>query len=209
MPPAARSGNQLQGQKRAAVNRHTFKMSQLYPPLTSERAARSPTPVNPAGFEPRIPRVPDSGPAVPCVSFPRLTCELAPRCLLGPECPRHGAVSVPCSTPVAGSTSCHLRYPLRRSGPLPPWPPPSSSSSARTCPPVGCMCRWRRSRRMSKRRQRPISWAHTRRSLMDARRSSPPWPLWPASMLIRRVGACGRLWALSAHSRQSAHSRVQ
>jgi hypothetical protein len=28
-------------------------------------------------------------------------------------------------------------------------------------------------------------------------------------MLIRRVGACGRLWALSAHSRQSAHSRVQ
>ena len=44
--------------------------------LSSERAARSPTPVNPAGFEPRIPRVPDSGPVVPCVSFPRLTCEL-------------------------------------------------------------------------------------------------------------------------------------
>ena len=41
------------------------------------RAARSPTPLNPAGFEPRIPRVPDSGPIVPCVSFPRLTCELA------------------------------------------------------------------------------------------------------------------------------------
>ena len=32
--------------------------------------------VNAAGFEPRIPRVPDSGPVVPCVSFPRLTCEL-------------------------------------------------------------------------------------------------------------------------------------
>ena len=32
--------------------------------------------MNPAGFEPRIPRVPDSGPVVPCVSFPRLTCEL-------------------------------------------------------------------------------------------------------------------------------------
>ena len=44
--------------------------------LSSERAARSPTPVNPAGFEPRIPRVPNSGPVVPCVSFPRLTCEL-------------------------------------------------------------------------------------------------------------------------------------
>ena len=29
--------------------------------LSSERAARSPTPLNPAGFEPRIPRVPDSG----------------------------------------------------------------------------------------------------------------------------------------------------
>jgi len=46
----------------------------LQPPA---KLARSPTPLNPAGFEPRIPRVPDSGPVVPCVSFPRLTCELA------------------------------------------------------------------------------------------------------------------------------------
>ena len=38
---------------------------------SSERAARSPTPLNPAGFEPRIPRVPNSGLIVPCVSFPR------------------------------------------------------------------------------------------------------------------------------------------
>ena len=38
--------------------------------LSSERAARSPTPLNPAGFEPRIPRVPNSGLIVPCVSFP-------------------------------------------------------------------------------------------------------------------------------------------
>ena len=44
--------------------------------LSSERAARSPTPLNPAGFEPRIPRAPDSGLIVPCVSFPRIKCEL-------------------------------------------------------------------------------------------------------------------------------------
>ena len=44
--------------------------------LSSERAARSPTPLNPAGFEPRIPHVPNSGLIVPCVSFP-LTCGLA------------------------------------------------------------------------------------------------------------------------------------
>ena len=37
------------------------------PALSSERAARSPTPLNPAGFEPRIPRVPNSG-LMPCVS---------------------------------------------------------------------------------------------------------------------------------------------
>ena len=45
---------------------------------TSERAARSPTPLNPAGFEPRIPRAPNSGlMCAVCVSFPRIKCELA------------------------------------------------------------------------------------------------------------------------------------
>ena len=46
--------------------------------LSSERAARSPIPLNPAGFEPRIPRAPNSGLFVPCVSFPRNMRTCAP-----------------------------------------------------------------------------------------------------------------------------------
>ena len=44
--------------------------------LSSERAARSPTPLNPAGFEPRIPRVPNSGLLCRVCLSPMWTCTL-------------------------------------------------------------------------------------------------------------------------------------
>ena len=44
--------------------------------MISRRALRVSHALNPAGFEPRIPHVSNSG-FVPCVSFPHITCELA------------------------------------------------------------------------------------------------------------------------------------
>mgnify|MGYP005624049505 CR=1 FL=1 len=96
---------------------------------------------------------------------------------------------------------------MRGSGSLPPWPPPSSSSSARTCPPVGCMCRWRRSRRMSKRRWRPnvvvgltAVWPHTRRSLAPQLTT-----LASLGSLHAHSSPCGRLWVLrSRHTVDTA-----
>ena len=96
---------------------------------------------------------------------------------------------------------------VRGSGSLPPWPPPSSSSSARTCPPVGYMCRWRRSRRMSKRRWRPnvvvgltAVWPHTRRSLAPQLTT-----LASLGSLHAHSSPCGRLWVLrSRHTVDTA-----
>ena len=76
-------------------------------------ASRASPPLHPAGFEPRIPCVPNSG-DVPCVSFPHITCELA----LAPQASaerRRMRVRLPSSTIEDGLPSPSKSKPARAS----------------------------------------------------------------------------------------------